>query len=199
MNDNWTGIRSSFRDYTQQSRAIYSMMDRQGCCFYVNPAWTEFTGQPHEQAISSGWHNVVHPKDVQHTARVLRHGVENGVAAQVEFRFLDKDSGFRWISATGRPLLDRDGTYDCYIGRMEVIEAPERRNLNGSVFHLTEREREVLTLIAMGKTSDEVGTILELSRRTVDSHVAAAIEKTSSSNRIQAVVEGLKRGEIILS
>lgn len=199
MDENWSEVRSSFKAYTEQSRAIYSMIDRQGSCFYVNPAWTEFTGQPQQEALGSGWHEVVHPRDVSHTLRVLTHGVQNSTLAQVEFQFRHAKTGFQWVSATGRPLLDKDGTYDCYVGRMEVIEAPERRNLNGPVFHLTEREREVLTLIAMGKTSDEVGTILELSRRTVDSHVAAAIEKTSSSNRIQAVVEGLKRGEIILS
>lgn len=198
MTEEWTEVRSSFRDYTLHSNAIYAMVDSEGACIYVNPAWTTFTGQSQEEALGDGWQEVIHPRDLQHCIRVLTYGVTNAISAQAEFRFKHQNDGYQWFSACGKPLLRLDGNYDSYTCRLEAIQAPERRNLDGTVYHLTDREREVLTLIAMGKTSDEVGTILDLSRRTVDSHVAAAIEKTNASNRIQAVVEGIKRGEIIL-
>lgn len=44
---------------------------------------------------------------------------------------------------------------------------------------LTDREKEVLELVTEGKTSKEIGVILNLSRHTVDSHRRNILEKTN--------------------
>jgi len=54
---------------------------------------------------------------------------------------------------------------------------------------LTEREVEVLTWSAKGKTSDEIALILNLSKRTVDFHIDNAKEKLGASTRTHAVVK----------
>lgn len=54
--------------------------------------------------------------------------------------------------------------------------------------NLTEREKEVLKWIACGKCADEVGEILNISRRTVEWHVGEAMQKLSAKTRTQAVV-----------
>lgn len=51
---------------------------------------------------------------------------------------------------------------------------------------LTEREREILRLIFDGRCSNEVATILCVSKRTVDFHLARAYVKLGVSNRFQA-------------
>lgn len=49
--------------------------------------------------------------------------------------------------------------------------------------HLTEREIDVLRLLAAGHTSAEAAIVLRLSRRTVDSHVTSMMRKAGVRNR----------------
>ncbi|MCL5407415.1 MAG: helix-turn-helix transcriptional regulator [Patescibacteria group bacterium] len=51
---------------------------------------------------------------------------------------------------------------------------------------LTKREREVLSLIFEGKSSQEVADDLYVSKRTVDFHLSRAYEKLGVCNRFQA-------------
>jgi LuxR family transcriptional regulator, quorum-sensing system regulator BjaR1 len=52
---------------------------------------------------------------------------------------------------------------------------------------LTDREREVLAWAAEGKTAWEIGCILSLSQRTVETYFDRACKKLGAINRIQAV------------
>lgn len=61
---------------------------------------------------------------------------------------------------------------------------------------LTEREREILRLIFDGKCSNEVATVLCVSKRTVDFHLARAYVKLGVSNRFQAFKRALELGII---
>lgn len=61
---------------------------------------------------------------------------------------------------------------------------------------LSDREREVLTWVAEGKTAWEISRILGISESTVNKHVAGAIRKTGSVTRTQAAVKALTAMEI---
>jgi DNA-binding response OmpR family regulator len=61
---------------------------------------------------------------------------------------------------------------------------------------LSQRELDVLTWSARGKTSDEIAGILELSKRTVDFHMDNARAKLGVATRIQAVVKAIS-GKLI--
>jgi DNA-binding response OmpR family regulator len=61
---------------------------------------------------------------------------------------------------------------------------------------LSQRELDVLTWSARGKTSDEIAGILDLSKRTVDFHVDNARAKLGVATRIQAVVKAIS-GKLI--
>ena len=51
---------------------------------------------------------------------------------------------------------------------------------------LTEREIEVLRLVALGKQAWEIAEELFISLRTVGNHVRSIFNKTSSTNRTEA-------------
>jgi DNA-binding CsgD family transcriptional regulator len=53
---------------------------------------------------------------------------------------------------------------------------------------LTQREREVLALVAEGCTNQAIGHALEVSPRTVAKHLEHAYRKLEVSGRVQAVV-----------
>ncbi len=61
---------------------------------------------------------------------------------------------------------------------------------------LTSRQRMVLTLVAEGKSSDAIGTILGLSRHTVDEHITTLLQKYAVSSRVQAAVRAVQDGAI---
>jgi two-component system, NarL family, nitrate/nitrite response regulator NarL len=59
---------------------------------------------------------------------------------------------------------------------------------------LSERESEVLRLIADGLSAPEIGTRLFISTSTVKTHVRNLFEKLGVSDRAAAVAEGMRRG-----
>jgi DNA-binding NarL/FixJ family response regulator len=59
---------------------------------------------------------------------------------------------------------------------------------------LTEREREVLTLIARGMCNSEIAGELYLSQATVKTHVARVLRKMGLRDRTQAVVAAYDLG-----
>lgn len=63
---------------------------------------------------------------------------------------------------------------------------------------LTERELDVLHLVAEGMTNREVGRDLGISHRTVQGHLASIYGKLEVSSRTEAVTEALKRGWIVI-
>ncbi|MGX1913973.1 LuxR C-terminal-related transcriptional regulator [Streptomyces phaeochromogenes] len=53
---------------------------------------------------------------------------------------------------------------------------------------LTDREREILTVVGEGWTNTEISTRLHLAESTVKTHVSRILAKTGSRDRIQAVI-----------
>jgi NarL family two-component system response regulator LiaR len=59
---------------------------------------------------------------------------------------------------------------------------------------LTEREIEILQLVALGKTNQEIADDLVLSERTVRTHITNILAKLGLSNRTQAALYALREG-----
>ena len=63
---------------------------------------------------------------------------------------------------------------------------------------LTERELEVLDLLAAGLANKQIAIELGISEHTVKFHVSSIYTKLNAANRTQAVREGLRQGWIVL-
>ena len=64
---------------------------------------------------------------------------------------------------------------------------------------LTEREREVLQLVATGQSNRQIADNLNLSLRTVQAHLRNVYNKLKVSSRTEAVIAGLKNGSLTLN
>lgn len=62
--------------------------------------------------------------------------------------------------------------------------------------HVTDREREILALIAMGLTNQELCDRLWLSMATIKAHVSHLLAKTGCRDRVQLVLLALRTGVV---
>jgi len=63
---------------------------------------------------------------------------------------------------------------------------------------LTQREQEILLLIAKGVSNAEAAKLLHLSKATIRTHLEHIYRKLDVANRVEAVTEGLRKGLIQL-
>ena len=63
---------------------------------------------------------------------------------------------------------------------------------------LSDREKEILTWTARGKSAWEISVILEISEHTVNFHLKNSIKKLDTSNKTGAVVKAIRYGLIFL-
>jgi len=76
--------------------------------------------------------------------------------------------------------------------RLKELTQDRPSGANGAGL-LTEREHEILRLVARGMTSREIGTSLFLSNNTIRSYVQNLLTKLNSHTRIEAVSEARRR------
>ena len=92
-------------------------------------------------------------------------------------------SGASWVSPrVAGLLLER------------VREAGDSAEGGPGAAELTEREREILRLVAEGKDNTQIAEQLFLSPKTVKNHVSSILVKLQMENRIQAAVYAVRRG-----
>jgi DNA-binding NarL/FixJ family response regulator len=73
----------------------------------------------------------------------------------------------------------------------------QQRNLQDSYDLLTEREKEVLQLLAEGKSNKEVATILDISVYTVDTHRMHLMQKLNLHNTAEIVLYAVRKKVIL--
>ena len=76
----------------------------------------------------------------------------------------------------------------------DYIHLMRKRNLQDSFDLLTEREREVLQLLAEGKSNKEAAGILNLSPYTVETHRTNMMQKLGLHNTAEIVLYAVRKG-----
>ena len=135
---------------------------------------------------------------------VLSHYLDSRYAARLLEEvpagrgYLLKDRVSRSPSWPTRSDGSPDG--DCVIDPTIVSRLVARKRARGPLDVLTEREREVLALLAEGRSNGAIGEQLFLSRKTVDSYVSQIFakldlhESPEQNRRVLAVLTFLRSG-----
>jgi DNA-binding NarL/FixJ family response regulator len=63
---------------------------------------------------------------------------------------------------------------------------------------LSERELQVVELVAIGLTNQDIAAKLEISKRTVDNHISNILTKTETENRVALVRWALQWGKVCI-
>ncbi|QFQ98460.1 response regulator transcription factor [Streptomyces phaeolivaceus] len=100
-------------------------------------------------------------------------------------------SGIRAVAsgdAVVAPSLTRR-LLDTYVHHLpKSVESTDPELPDPRLAPLTDREREILTVVGKGWTNTEIAARLHLAESTVKTHVGRILAKTGSRDRIQAVI-----------
>ena len=64
---------------------------------------------------------------------------------------------------------------------------------------LSDREVQIIELVAAGLTNQEIAQQLEISKRTVDNHISNILTKTATDNRVALVRWALQWGKVCIN
>ncbi|RWP97601.1 autoinducer binding domain-containing protein [Mesorhizobium sp.] len=133
--------------------------------------------------------------------RVLDEAATFGLRSGVTVPLHGPDDSFRFMSfaqSSDCELQNRAITYlqmaalrfHLMVTKFDTTTASER------VHNLSPREIQCIDLVSQGKSSWEIGIILEISRYTVDFHLKNVMRKLDSTSRTLAAVKASKLGII---
>jgi DNA-binding CsgD family transcriptional regulator len=141
--------------------------------------------RPALEAALAGWERIGHVPDaaVTHLSLAEAHAIHG-----------DRDEARRHLAAgrdiaeqlEARPMLERAAA----IAERYALTVRERRTSDV----LTDREAEVLTLLAEGRTNAEIAETLVMSPKTASVHVSHIITKLGAANRTEAAAIGRRQG-----
>ncbi len=95
--------------------------------------------------------------------------------------------------ASGRPFFSPAVTA---VLVEDFVRQLQPRRLTDSFLLLTDREKEVLQLLAEGRSNKEVATLLDLSLSTVETHRANLMQKLNLHNTADIVLYAVRKGVI---
>ena len=78
----------------------------------------------------------------------------------------------------------------------DYVRTLQKRGLSDSYHLLTDREKEVLHLLAEGRSNKEVATLLDLGLSTVETHRANLMQKLNLHNTAEIVLYAVRKGLI---
>ena len=130
---------------------------------------------------------------------------------------LDESYVMRSINAGARAYLLKDATDEDLLPAVRAVAAGksffspavsgllaeeymhqlQERGLNDSYDLLTDREREVLHLLAEGRSNKEVAALLDVGVSTVETHRANLMQKLNLHNTAEIVLYAVRKGIIV--
>ena len=135
---------------------------------------------PHARVVALSMH-----KDSVYVREILRAGARG---------YLLKDSVAGDLVSAVRSVARGEGYLSPAVS--DAVLDDYRRHVTNPVDLLTSREREVLQMLAEGKTNKEIATVLNLSVYTVDAHRGRIMEKLNLHSINELVRFSLHNGLI---
>lgn len=108
--------------------------------------------------------------------------------------FLLKDAPEERLVSAIRVVADGGSMFAPSVTRRLIEEFARRTPRTRAIEGLSQRETEVLCLVARGLTNSEIAAELVVSENTVKTHVARIFAKLGARDRVQAVVMAYESG-----
>jgi DNA-binding NarL/FixJ family response regulator len=120
----------------------------------------------------------------------IRHGAQG---------YLTKDAESAQVLEAIRVVMAGDAYLDPRVASLIIdVVGNGRDDRRRNMPLLTERERAVLNLLAMGKRNRDISEILFISEHTVKFHLTGLLQKLQANNRTDVVTKAINLGLISL-
>jgi PAS domain S-box-containing protein len=189
-----------FRAFADASPAMIWMATPDAFHSYFNPAWLEFRGRALAEETGSGWTEGLHPDDRDLCLETYAKAFAGRQRFRLEYRMRGSNGEFYWVESCGSPVYGEVDAFVGFIGSISDISGRKRSNNTPDaesvrlVFSLTDRERQVLVLIADGHSTKEAATRLGISYKTADSHRSRILEKLGVHETASMVRYAIRAG-----
>jgi PAS domain S-box-containing protein len=190
-----------FRELLDASPVMVWMSGTDAMCTFFNRAWLEFRGRTLQEELGNGWAEGLHPDDRDLSLETYLKAFTARCPFRVQYRVQRAGGEYSWIESSGTPLIE-DTVFVGFMGTaMDVSDrrsrmfTPDRESVR-LVFALTERERQVLVLIAGGKSTKQAAAQLGISYKTADSHRSRILEKLGVHETASMVRYAIRAGLI---
>jgi PAS domain S-box-containing protein len=191
-----------FRRFVDDAPVMIWTTDADARCDFANRALLEFCGRTLEQELGSGWTDALHPDDRDLCLEAWLKAFTARQSFRIQYRIERPDGSVAWVEDAGKPRFTADGSFAGFVGTLTDV-SDRKRNLNPPdeqamrmVFALTERERQVLVLIAEGKSTKEAAAQLGITYKTADSHRSRILEKLGVHETASMVRYAIRAGLI---
>jgi len=189
-----------FRQLVDSLPVMVWMSGADALCTYFNRAWLEFRGRTMDEERGNGWTEGLHPDDRDLCVETYLKAFSARQPFRIQYRLERGNGGYTWVEDTGHPRFDENGEFAGYVGaaidvseRKRTYFTPDEESVR-MVFSLTERERQVLVLIADGKSTKEAAARLGISYKTADSHRSRILEKLGVHETASMVRYAIRAG-----
>jgi PAS domain S-box-containing protein len=115
-----------FRQLAEGLPLICWAAEPDGAIDWYNRRWSDYTGQPLEEARGWGWQAAHHPDDFLEVMRRWPHSVSSGEPFEMEFRLRRRDGVFLWFLGRADPVRDGAGTIVRWYGSTVEIDTQRR-------------------------------------------------------------------------
>lgn len=191
-----TGWERLFWLVFERSSNPIALVDEHRRYLEVNQPWVALVGRSREQLVGAPTESVIRPSQRAQAARewheLLRSGQSAGMRALVRADGSEVDIDFAArLASVGERRLAIYVALTRSNGRRPPVRArPHERELS-------KREREIVTLIALGKETGQIAQELGISPETVRTHVRNAMSKLGAHTRAQLVAIALCTDQVM--
>jgi len=170
-----------------------SLHDVDGTFVYVNPAAERASGRSNAEWLGRRFTETLPPEARRRVAEHFKRAVEHAEPATFETDFFDAFGNRRTTHAQHLPIRDGEKVVGVVILAFDADPASRPPDLPASP-RLTQRQREVLALMATGRTTADIAAALTLSIETVRNHIRAVMRELNAHTRSEALVVARQLG-----
>jgi PAS domain S-box-containing protein len=161
------------------------VVDSVGVVRWLNKAARRLVGDQVGRQFTS----VVHPDETRRAREIFaRNLLGNTPGRDSSVSVIDNAGARLAVDISSVQLRDGDRVIGMFGQVTDVVEEP----VPHPELHLTPRQAEILRLLELGMSTDEIAERLHLSRETVRNHVRRLLHAVGAKSRLEAVA--LARG-----
>jgi PAS domain S-box-containing protein len=189
-----------FRELADRAPFMIWSSGADALCTFVNRAWLDYRGRTFEEETGNGWTEGIHPDDRDLCLETYLKSFSARHPFRMHYRLMRASGEYAWVECLGLPSLGSSGAFHGYIGATIDIDEHKRavfvpdEDAVRMVFALTERERQVLVMIADGRSTKEAARRLGISYKTADSHRSRVLEKLGVHETASMVRYAIRAG-----